>query len=464
MRAKTFKNFLTEALKISQVRDLYKEWKRVGGDRRYSEIFGGKHRIYLPFNMTDTQKRVPPDMAREIEDAIVPAGYRIESVENNLASKDGDKRVTKITKVLNSLGEIELLKMYSHELSKYVKGDASDFLVVVSRHPYDIAGMSTDRGWTSCMDMYHGGDHFMMNDIKEGTIIAYLIKKEDPNIEHPLARTIIRPYINSETSDIILHAEEIHGTYVSGFMETVKKWLDSFQSIKSGKYELHCNLYKNSISTFIKFTGNVEQDLKMVDIKNYNILEDGSINVYQDVDLHTNSFGGNISMIFKFNEVFGNFNIERCGLTTLSGLPKYVMGNLTLYDNDKKIPDMSGGPENVKGEISIGNFGLMSLNKFPNKCGKDITIHNNPIKNLNGLPEICNGNLDIRYCDELESLEGCSKYVRGNFYLNYNAKFKYLNLIERVPPKEVQGEYILNGHQILSRSFTSRKILFSDTK
>jgi len=84
--------------------------------------------------------------------------------------------------------------------------------VVISRKAEDIAGMSTDRRWTSCMRLPGYGDEngglyndILYYDVKLGTLVAYLIKKDDRNIENPLARIAIKPLFNldDDIADIL---------------------------------------------------------------------------------------------------------------------------------------------------------------------------------------------------------------------------------------------------------------------
>lgn len=73
---------------------------------------------------------------------------------------------------------------------------ASDKLcIIISDHAYDIAGMSYDRNWTSCMNIRDGGCKEMVEcDIHHGTLVAYLCSFDDLNIERPYARFLIKPY------------------------------------------------------------------------------------------------------------------------------------------------------------------------------------------------------------------------------------------------------------------------------
>lgn len=73
--------------------------------------------------------------------------------------------------------------------------NANNLWLVISNHAYDIAGMSTNREWTSCMNIISGENaDYVKEDIKYGTLVVYIIDKKDTNIEHPYGRILIKPY------------------------------------------------------------------------------------------------------------------------------------------------------------------------------------------------------------------------------------------------------------------------------
>lgn len=76
--------------------------------------------------------------------------------------------------------------------------------IIYTIDPYDVASMSTDRGWTSCMNL-DGGEYCedIEYDLWYGTIVAYLVNHNDTNIDHPIARIAIKPLVNKETGDMI---------------------------------------------------------------------------------------------------------------------------------------------------------------------------------------------------------------------------------------------------------------------
>jgi hypothetical protein len=121
--------------------------------------------------------------------------------------------------------------------------------IVFSKHSYDVAGMSTDRGWTSCMNIYKGSNkHYIQYDIKEGTIVAYLIKEPDFNIKNPTARIAIKPYVNIEKPDDVFFQPEtkIYGTPSVDFNSIVNEIFDKIQPGKTGTFALVDTLYCDS--------------------------------------------------------------------------------------------------------------------------------------------------------------------------------------------------------------------------
>jgi hypothetical protein len=100
--------------------------------------------------------------------------------------------------------------------------------VVISRHPHDVAGMSTDQGWTSCMDLDGGvNSHYMKNEIKNGTHVAYLCRSEDPEAKTPLARIALKPYTHKKSGETILRPEQtVYGDADNAFGHTVNSWAE----------------------------------------------------------------------------------------------------------------------------------------------------------------------------------------------------------------------------------------------
>ena len=229
-----FKEFLGEALKPSQYRSLMKKFN----PERYDAFFRKhasdkrKTRIYIPLDSNESDN-VKPDP--KVKDALSKLGYEVEDYKAGLATKDG-KRLVRIGKLLADQPEIK--KVFDNDKTR-AASKKNEKLIVISRHPYDIGGMSTDRGWNSCMRLtdkakgdLSGGEYeeYVPTEIEHGALVAYLIDANDPDIKNPMARVLIRPYINTDdVNDVLLVASSnVYGGAPAAFLKTVDKWLEEF--------------------------------------------------------------------------------------------------------------------------------------------------------------------------------------------------------------------------------------------
>lgn len=137
-------------------------------------------------------------------------------------------------------------------------------LICISMHPYDIAGMSTDRGWTSCMNLRGGSNKkYVKQDVANGVLVAYLIEPQDKNINKPIARALAKPYFEEQakpkTKDKVVGGK-VNALYLVDyaypdstmpFVHVLQKWFDEHinphlaATKRSGLYVLHDNLYSD---------------------------------------------------------------------------------------------------------------------------------------------------------------------------------------------------------------------------
>jgi hypothetical protein len=128
-------------------------------------------------------------------------------------------------------------------------------------------------------------------------------------------------------------------------------------------------------------------------IKNYQIRDDGSIDVGGDVDFSWGRLGNLKQLPLTFNEVNGYFGFRENNLTTLEGCPIKVGGNFWCDYN--KLTSLEHSPKIVKEDFYCG--------------------YNDNITSLEGLENTyITGILDVRYCENLYSLKGFPKKV-GSF-------------------------------------------------
>ena len=144
------------ALYPSQYRDYVKQWKRQYAENpevfhetgflrlaQYARKVGGSskavngvvYRIFLPFVLSA--------LPESVETALVTAGFSVQNAMTGLCYMGS--RTFRIGKVLNELKAEKALREFND-----MSLDKNVCCAVVSRHPYDIAGMSTGRDWISC--------------------------------------------------------------------------------------------------------------------------------------------------------------------------------------------------------------------------------------------------------------------------------------------------------------------------
>ena len=237
-----------EALKPSEYRDVVKGWDK----NKLAAIFASApykkdrnmYRIYMPVNTPLDVEPLP-----EIEEELQQQGYEVKDYVAGLAEKNG--RVIKIGKLLSP----DTLRQYEVDKRERV-GKRRSFHIVISRHPYDIAGMSTDRGWTSCQDLRSGSHcHFVPKDIEAGSFIAYLADVNDTNLKNPTARVLIKPYVNTEGQVAYASSRQVYGSVPSDlsveFTASVDKfvrWINSQHGL-TGVFDIHQEVYPEGEKT-----------------------------------------------------------------------------------------------------------------------------------------------------------------------------------------------------------------------
>lgn len=292
---KLYELFITEMIPLSKTMKLRRAWPPAI-QSRYEEIF--KHysnddkgfRIYFPMTQTNAKVSTPIAIVR----ALADKGYEVLDYIKGLAIDiQTKKRQMKIGKVIK---DAPALKTFIND--KRRGATKKEYMTVISRHPHDIAGMSAGRGWTSCMDLMksaaQGGEykHYVMHDVKQGTIIAYLVTTDDPDIKNPVARILIKPFLNTKNQkgtgkviDFILVRDGVSfGQGNQQFKRIIDNWLKEINGNKaSGLYCFPNSLYADDgiDITPKEIYSAEEEDLYAAIIKNPKLLQTTKLTLYQ---------------------------------------------------------------------------------------------------------------------------------------------------------------------------------------
>jgi len=376
-------------------------------------------RLYFKFEKGEGSKEISSTQ-KEIEQVIKSKGYEIKDYKQGIAI-DPHKREMKLGKVLNK-EKPELLQKFNTDKTREAVKD-TDLMIVISRAPYDLGGMSTDRGWTSCMNL-EGGEYkkYLNQDIKQGTLIAYLTSSDDKNLNRPKGRILIKPFINAKDPKDIVYIPEkrVYGTIPKSFKDFIENLFEGLYP-ETGHFTIAKNLYVD---------GNIDMDFEERTITNKLIkgfpLSKEELYIEGDLDLRGTKItslpeglkvGGNLDLIGtkitslpKGLEVGGWLDLVGTPITSLpeglkvggnifldntpiTSLPEDLKFRGHLFLRDTKITSL---PEGLKfrGHLFLRNTPITSLPEGL-KVGGWLDLRDTPITSLPKGLEV-GGNLDLR--------------------------------------------------------------------
>ncbi len=445
------KYFLTEALPTqyqSKYHPIFKD-RTTEVTNRLNKLLDNKERVYIPYS-SETISETQDDVRVYLFDR----GYKIVDYKLNSAFQIGNpKRVMRISKLLTE--DPELLKRFTLDDTRANSRAQKDFSIVLSSNYEDIASMSYCRDWNSCMDIESGGNkQFVANDIKQGTIVAYLIKNDDLEIDNPVGRVNIKPYYSSRDESEVLYVPdlEIYGNVPDekGFIEKIKDYLKEKQEVKLvGFYFKMGGLYSDNGSP-IKLTIDKEFNLCYdceLDSEGYDRLgfnQEG----FNRLGFNRFGYGRDGYSQDGYNEQWLDRNgntpyHEHIDLNTFLLIRQWVDGTFTL---DEK------GFVNVEGDVNIR---YMMINKLPCKFGIVTGVFqcsNNGLTTLEGVPVEVLGKTRLAQSsnfiftsneNRLKNLDGMSKVVNGGISMVGNEITSLVGL-----PEVINYGLLFNNNQL----------------
>lgn len=331
---------ILEQINLNLSKQSRKYQKRQRSDERLSGIFGdGVYRLYYDIESgvqiypTRKDPKLKMDIPMvdslrdEVEDELNKLGYRIINFEGNLAGKEGDKRIIRITKILSNYNNelLRRLSLYYDYISKEKIGEK--LYVVISRHSHDIIGMSSKGELSSCEDLRDIVDikDTMIRDtdvgsqgygetagemIRSGFLIFYLVREGDWNIEKPLSRFADGVYC-------IYNSPTIYGASSNKFLIFLRNWLDKYETDILGNYNIRrdVDLFNKDDYELMKlYRRYYNSDIKDGLNKNYIFLLKGLINngKYKVIEnLVKNIHGDYLAFSDILKKVFGVEYIKR---------------------------------------------------------------------------------------------------------------------------------------------------------
>ena len=264
-----FKEFV-EALDLSLAKDmkLSRSWSKSYRDDQLNELFDGKDRITIEDGISLKGEVGPSPEYMKIANALLDIGYETspEKYYKNMAWRTVDNAVPENKRQYIRIGKLinkylpDLLRPYKLDTTNKEKEskEGQTYDIILSRHPYDLAGISTGRHWRSCMTIatkkdVKEGSHciYMDKAVHEKMLAVYLVKSEDKNITDPTSRIVLAPFVGREEGDIAWGVGGVYGTKSSHFKKIVDSWVEDKlnSNLKSETYDLDTTIYDDDYDT-----------------------------------------------------------------------------------------------------------------------------------------------------------------------------------------------------------------------
>ena len=225
--------------------------------RKYMPRGSKGFRVYVPIGKNASIQNILPPLPVRL--AVKQAGFRITNYLAKKCVKLSDKEQKNEFNIGKVIAKDPVAKAAFDNDPQLQNSNHSEFTMVISCHPYDIIGMSTGRSWDdeSCMRLrdyrpdYRDGinTHYLERDVAEGTLVAYVIRSDDTNIEKPLGRCLLKPFVDESNENILYRREtKIYGNPVPGFSDTLNRFIRKLNAgIPAGLYRMKAGLYNDGV-------------------------------------------------------------------------------------------------------------------------------------------------------------------------------------------------------------------------
>lgn len=278
-------------------------------------------RLYFDFRNDKLLKQFSPECPSEIKEYLVEKGFVLEDYVSGTV-RDKHDRVMRLGKVLSK--NPTLAKTFETDPARkaLVTVTRGKKTICLSMHPYDIAGMSTGRGWTSCMNLDDGiNREYVDADVKQHTLVAYMIDTSDRDIKRPLSRTLLKRFYGTNKRHFFYHVEKTYPDRNVPFLMSVQEFAnENLNKILMGEdglngmYSIQSDLYTDTQSNIfpqLSFPDSNELEVK-------NILRTNPISLVGEVQwaMLAKRFGADLfGMVFDEDRLGDPSSVNSVSLT-----------------------------------------------------------------------------------------------------------------------------------------------------
>lgn len=170
-----------------------------------------KERTIIDMGLVKVEELPPIPVPNDIKSFLDSLGFTIKNYRSGYAyKKDKPNNLFKIGSILQKNNKQELLKSFNGRTSMGEYGNTittdQEYVMVISHNPEDVAAMSTDKNWSSCMNLRGGVNRSTpFCEVQYGGMVAYLISKKFAHLEdkedwldHSTSRIAIKRFVNDD--------------------------------------------------------------------------------------------------------------------------------------------------------------------------------------------------------------------------------------------------------------------------
>lgn len=376
---------------------------------------------------------------------------KIKKSKEELLKKITDKNLILIEKLENLQKDEEAFTKLQDKIYKYKD---INYKILLTYIPWRVAAMSTfssaNPPWDSCMNLKTGiNSYYVGSSISNGAFVAYLIRPGDEtNIENPIARVLIKPFIKIEEDDSDYDYEMEEDETEDEFEERIEREkTNKYAEIDYiDKQTLDTNVFwyvdlvyprgqygifrSKVVSIFNKVNANVKKGKFTISKGQY--ADSKSIVEIDDVFTYIN--GGDYSDIKEKDNTFITKMLKNYPFEFFSNwpenepMPSNIKINSTLELENMDIRKLPEGL-NINGDLKINNINISKISKV--KCKRLI------LKNNNNLVNVENCDLETLIVENNKKLNN----INNNKYESLEIiKCKKINKLENLELKNLKIE------------------------
>lgn len=174
----------------------------------------------------------------------------------------------------------------------------------------------------------------------------------------------------------------------------------------------------------MKTLGFIRRFLSENNITEYKILEDMSVDVFQDVVINSTFMK---ILPVTFNHIHGNFTCTgHVLLKTFQNYPRIIEGNLNCSNNRHNTFRFS--PQIIKGNLNCDNNRIRTFKRFPEHVGGSVSCNYNELHYFEFSPQFINGDFYFAR-NKFKSLDYFPKKVNGKLYYSDKDSLDFYNQI-----------------------------------